>query len=298
MQGHGRYPRYGNSGAAFFLAAITVVVWATDGLAQDWRKIGLSCAIAAEKQYSTDRRVSVRFQFRNASRNTLSISKRFTPLETAVAETVTLKLDGKLVPYRGILSKRLPPTEKDYLLLKGGQEVDQIYDLSANYDLSRPGVYKISFNSRAMDVREERRALEKFQAREQLDRPTPDFSCKPATFTMVPGQKAALRLVREGGIFAGEQESLAKFAKTALAEVPASAALAKTKNPAYVKCTENQQKTVKTAHVSAHKGSIKSYNYVGNNNQTRTWFGAYDAGRYGTVKSNRAYPVVTHTHYM
>jgi hypothetical protein len=87
------------------------------------------------------------FTLVNESDIRLYLLRWYTPLEGIAGEIFRVKRDGQVIPYRGILASRMPPTPDDYVALDPGASVSVTVDLSEGYDLSEPGEYTVKFLS-------------------------------------------------------------------------------------------------------------------------------------------------------
>lgn len=65
--------------------------------------------------------------------------------------------DGRELPYQGMMAKRAAPTDKDFIVLKPGQELKDTADLSKTFAWKTgPGIYNLYFESSAHDPKTER----------------------------------------------------------------------------------------------------------------------------------------------
>lgn len=69
--------------------------------------------------------------------------KRGTPLEDQYSPIYTVMFNGKPVPYEGILARRTPPTQDDYILIPAKSSLSETVDLSLTYGFRYPGKYSV-----------------------------------------------------------------------------------------------------------------------------------------------------------
>ena len=68
-------------------------------------------------------------------------------MEGIAGEIFRVERDGQVIPYQGILAKRVAPPPEDYVLLEPGESVSAEVDLATAYDFSKAGEYTIEFLS-------------------------------------------------------------------------------------------------------------------------------------------------------
>ena len=83
--------------------------------AKEWP---ISLDMACNKALST---VACSFQFTNVADEDLYLLKRNTPLEGFVSPFLILSIEGRPVPYEGIMVYRIPLTKEEFVLLKAGE---------------------------------------------------------------------------------------------------------------------------------------------------------------------------------
>ena len=91
--------------------------------------------------------VTVRFTLTNNTAERLYVLKWYTPLEGIAGKIFRVERDGQVIPYQGILAKRVAPPPEDYVLLEPGESVSAEVDLATAYDFSKAGEYTIEFLS-------------------------------------------------------------------------------------------------------------------------------------------------------
>ena len=108
---------------------------------------GFRASLEVPPQMSSGENVQLQFTLVNESDARLYLLRWYTPLEGIAGEIFAVKRDGQMIPYRGILASRVPPTPNDYVALDAGMSVSVVVDLSEGYDLSEPGEYAVKFLS-------------------------------------------------------------------------------------------------------------------------------------------------------
>jgi hypothetical protein len=91
--------------------------------------------------------LNIKFTLKNVSDIPIYVLQWYTPLEGIAGEIFRVTLDGKTLPYEGILASRIPPTPDAYVFLTPGESVSAVVDLSRSFDLSKVGTYRIKFIS-------------------------------------------------------------------------------------------------------------------------------------------------------
>ena len=117
------------------------------GATQPASQSGFRASLEALPQTSSGESTQLRFTLANESDTRLYLLRWYTPLEGIAGEIFTVKRDGQVIPYQGILASRMPPTPDDYVALDAGASVSVVVDLSEGYDLSEPGEYTVKFRS-------------------------------------------------------------------------------------------------------------------------------------------------------
>jgi len=97
-------------------------------------------------QYQKSDKLTIRFTFRNTTKETVKLLKWNTPLEGFASNFLDITHDGEKVPYIGKLVRRGKITEKDFVILKPGEIRTVILDLEKGYAIRKPGTYQIYYN--------------------------------------------------------------------------------------------------------------------------------------------------------
>ena len=80
----------------------------------------------------------------NTSNKTARVPKWQLPDASGQSELFQITRDGQPVDYVGKMVKRGVPRAKDFAILRPGQTLRTVVDLSADYDISKPGQYSVT----------------------------------------------------------------------------------------------------------------------------------------------------------
>lgn len=106
------------------------------------------------KYYSSDE-LEVRVSYTNVGSQDIRFLKRGTALDSIIGdEFLSLSLDGQKIPYIGIFVKRLPPVDRDFVVIQPGQKVSAVIDLSLSYAINVEGHYQVLYKDRDIDLKE------------------------------------------------------------------------------------------------------------------------------------------------
>jgi peptidyl-Lys metalloendopeptidase len=185
----------------------------------------------------------------------IRILKWFTPIEGVKEPLFVITRDGKPVPYLGMFVKRAAPTEVNYFTLKAGESLIYDVDLATYYDFSVSGNYTVTYNTASMN--------------------------------MYADGSAGNLLLHTGSLISNTFET---FIEGRLTPVPdALKVLTISGANAYSGCSISQQTSLVDARNSASTYAKNAVTYFSANKQGArytTWFGAYDASRYGAVSTH------------
>ena len=121
--------------------------WSPAGETVEASQSGLRASLEVPPQMSSGESTQLKFTLVNESDSRLYLLRWYTPLEGIAGEIFAVKREGRLLPYRGLLASRMPPTPDDYVVLDAGASVSVTVDLSEGYDLSESGEYTVRFLS-------------------------------------------------------------------------------------------------------------------------------------------------------
>lgn len=99
-----------------------------------------------KKNYKIDESINILFSITNTSQSFIEFCYWQTPLEGQfTANYFEVIHDGNILPYKGKMVKRRPPTQSDLILIPSKEQFGQPIELNTAYDLDKTGDYKIRF---------------------------------------------------------------------------------------------------------------------------------------------------------
>lgn len=210
--------------------------------------------------------VVVNVTFTNTSSSPQYVLKHYTPFSDEEEHLFEVTRDGVEVQYLGKHFKRGAPKASDYLLLKPGKSYSQKVELSAMYDMSVTGDYKITYHAASYNL----------------------FSNSFTGNGLVSSQASL-------GTLESEAASLwinGRLPRGYVAQTPQQLAQQTLAGSlSYANCTSSQKTSIASAVSGAktYAANASSYLNAGTKGaRYTTWFGTYDATRYNTVKSHFA----------
>jgi peptidyl-Lys metalloendopeptidase len=131
------------------LVKASVAVVATAASASVFAASSVAVSVSPLKQnHGKNEDVWVKVTMTNTSSQAQLVLKWHTPFGEEIDEALfDVTRDGEAVPYLGKHVKRAAPQAGDYFLLKPGQSYHAKVELSALYDMSVTGDYKVSYRS-------------------------------------------------------------------------------------------------------------------------------------------------------
>ncbi|WP_338847416.1 M35 family metallo-endopeptidase [Massilia sp. W12] len=191
------------------------------------------------------------------------VLKYLTPFSEQPEHLFEVTRDGKPVQFLGAHIKRGTPKASDYLLLKPGKSYTRKVELSAQYDMSISGDYKIQYHVGSMNL-----------------------------FNSNPNAQSLVSHTELGELESNESSFAVNGIHPRGYEAPTPQQLMQQTlagSLTYTNCTSSQKTTVASAVANAKTYASNSLSYLNAGNKGArytTWFGTYDAGRYSTVKSH------------
>jgi peptidyl-Lys metalloendopeptidase len=212
--------------------------------------------------------VNVRFSLTNQGADDLLVLKWKTPLAGIDDDLFVVERDGERLAYTGRLVKRAAPRPSDYVRIPAGESASVNLDLSAVYDMRKPGNYTVRYAAAGVDFVHE------------------DYG---KGLTAV-GTFDALESVTVDLILSGKDLSGAKLPVALPAPRPGGRAL----TPSYLNCSNGNISSIGSALTNAQNYSTESYNFLvglptasrSTDARYKTWFGAYTSSRYSTVQTH------------
>ena len=183
-----------------------------------------------------------------------------TPLRGVEDDLFDVRADGRVVEYVGREFKRGLPQADDYIEIKAGESLSVDLDLSAYYDMTAKGFYAVQALAHFHDTFSFRteKGLEKLA-------PISDRDLRSETVHLWVDSADVPYVPQLDGPF--------NFAKAVN----------------FANCSTNQQSSINSGVNAAKSMASDASAYLGANktgSRYTTWFGAYNATRYATVRSN------------
>jgi peptidyl-Lys metalloendopeptidase len=97
-------------------------------------------------QYQKSDKLTIRFTFRNTTKEAVKLLKWNTPLEGFASNFLDITHNGEKVPYIGKLVRRGEITERDFVTLKPSEKRTVTLDLEKGYAIRKPGKYQIYYS--------------------------------------------------------------------------------------------------------------------------------------------------------
>lgn len=98
-----------------------------------------------KNKYKVGEPIFISLELKNTANKPYTFLPWGTPIEKSFTrDCLKITKDGKTISYTGIMVKRIPPTEKDYITIKAGESVSGKANLLKGYALKN-GNYKIQF---------------------------------------------------------------------------------------------------------------------------------------------------------
>ncbi|PIE78288.1 MAG: hypothetical protein CSA15_08575 [Candidatus Delongbacteria bacterium] len=96
--------------------------------------------------YKVGESIELSMEIKNTGKKSYTFLPWGTPIEnTFTDDCLKITYNNKTINYSGIIVKRVPPTEKDYVTLKTGETAKGKVNLFEGYKLTEKGLYTIQF---------------------------------------------------------------------------------------------------------------------------------------------------------
>lgn len=202
--------------------------------------------------YSSDEGILVRVTISNPNKGAIRILRWMTPIDGVNDDIFRVVIDGVEAEYTGRHYKRPAISDKDFIVLRGGESIETTIDLAGYYDLSRTGYYDVSFRAESFNLFSK-------DANYFADE---DSLTSPSEVAWITGRETKLPTPNVDSVVG---------------------------STSFSGCTTSRQTDLNTARNNALTYSTSSHNYllagtVGS--RYTTWFGTYNATRYNTVRNN------------
>ncbi|MGW1957581.1 hemopexin repeat-containing protein [Streptomyces sp. NPDC001920] len=240
-------------------------------------------SLDSAQRYSIGEPVLVTFRMENVSDRDVWILAWNTPLETAteVLDYFRVRFDGLLVPYDGRYVKRGEPDAASYRLIRAGETVTEIVDLTTAYPIDSPGTYNVTLETQVLDAVVRGHDEAEVSARLREEHQGFELDQVQTTFEVVEGGEPRTTVAEK---VRGELGGIQPPGGPAVARVAALA-------PVLVGGTSDRQEMVRAAHenagVYAHTAMQQLKSTPGSVNELSAgWFGTHDPIRYTTVQQH------------
>lgn len=112
----------------------------------------LQCELSVQAESPVNAPLPLVMTLTNRGEGPIEVLRWFTPFEGWFADAIDLVLADQPVSYKGPLAKRGEPGADDFFILGAGQQSRADADLTQVYDLSRPGVYHLSYRAKPVSL--------------------------------------------------------------------------------------------------------------------------------------------------
>jgi peptidyl-Lys metalloendopeptidase len=197
----------------------------------------------------------------NTSNKIARVPKYQLPLGELEAKLFSISRDGEAVAYEGPMIKRGLPLASDFAILRPGQSYRSVVQLADAYDMRKSGTYTITLASPMQHASLSDGSM-----------------LKTARGLPLTLQSAPLRMYATG-----------KLPDPTKGKGKPGTGGASVEGVATVGCSATQVTDIGKAIVAARNYSDGAKGYLAANNtgpRYTTWFGAYDASRYGTASQH------------
>ena len=226
----------------------------------------LRVSIAAATGSAADFLGAVEVTVTNTSRHTVRVPKWQLPSDFIEAKVFEVTRDGEPVQYEGPMIKRPLPRAADFAILRAGESLRVVVDLSAAYDLSKTGDYTVTYKAPLQ--------FASLSTGEML---------KYSNGHPMMAQSVPLKLWVDGSDQLGAMKS-----GTSAKGKPGSGGSV-VNGVSYAGCSTTQINTLGSAINAARNYSENAKGYLNAGTvgpRYTTWFGAYTSSRYNTAEQN------------
>lgn len=209
--------------------------------------------------------LAVRLTVANETAASIFLPRWQTPFYGIEADLFDVRLNGEAVPYIGRLVKRAAPRAADFVEVKPGQSLSGLVELSAVYDMRRPGEYTVAYRAFV-----------------------------PAPFDLGLGRDEEAGVLRSNPVAVWREGDADAFdtIETFAAGEPGREEPGvhfRALTPSFVACSSSRQTTLISAlgQAQTYANNASSYMNAGTRGpRYTTWFGAYKSNRYSSVRSH------------
>ena len=164
-------------------------------------------------EFAPQDNLTVKISYTNVSQSDIRFLKWGTGLDGGLGPNIIdLEFEGSSLAFAGLIVKRLPPTESDFITLAANTTLTSTVNLDLSYDINRQGQYLVLPKNRASQLTRFKTVSSTFTL--VSDRPIIRFK-QPAAFTeCTANQENQLTSAL------GAAESISRVARDSIAETP------------------------------------------------------------------------------
>ncbi len=107
----------------------------------------LTVSISTDKELKVGEDIVCKVTIANSHDKDLRLLKRNTPLDDVTAPIYEVTRNGKPLLYEGLLFKRLPPTDEEYVSIPAKSSISSPVDLSVMYGFKTAGIYSVKMSA-------------------------------------------------------------------------------------------------------------------------------------------------------
>ena len=205
--------------------------------------------------------VACSFEFTNVADEDYYILTSDTPLEGVDSPFIAVYHEGHRIEYEGILGFRLPPTKENFLLLKAGQSISATVQISDVFTFSTDGIYNIRYN----------KPLKFVTSNQMID----------AGYIQ---EVSELEVSESVYIYLEDTHSLIHPVRPSPPKPDYTVHVESCSSANFVGGTATQRSQATAGHKKLCDGFKGAHGRVGNNTETKTWFGKETSTRDSTAK--------------
>jgi len=118
-------------------------------LSETYLKEKIISSISVDKtSYKLGDPIELEMKVENLGKEKITFLPWKTPIENSfTGEFMNIIFDNKKIEYSGIMVKRMPPTQEDYITLKPKESILGKVNLLDGYKFTKKGIYSIQFNN-------------------------------------------------------------------------------------------------------------------------------------------------------
>ncbi len=252
------------AGTAVLAGAIAAATAASPNATKNPLRISIAAATGSAADFLGAVEVSVT----NTSGHTVRVPRWELPSDFIEAKVFEVTRDGQPVQYEGPMIKRPLPQAADFAILRAGETLRVVVDLSSAYDLSKTGDYTVTYKVPLQ--------FASLSTGEML---------KHANGHPMMAQSVPLKLWVDGS----DQLGAMKAGASQKGKPGGGTGGSVVNGVSYVGCSTTQINTLGSAVTAARNYSENAKGYLNASTvgpRYTTWFGAYTTSRYNTAEQH------------